>query len=51
MLMGTETIKEAEALKLWSAVASAVTVTVEPTMVEIWSGLGTTNVRLPPTAE
>lgn len=41
MVIGAVTVNIAEALKLWSAVASAVTVTVAPTILGIWSGPGT----------
>lgn len=45
------TVNEVEALKLWSAVAYAVMVTVLPTIVGITSGPGTTNVVVTPDAE
>jgi hypothetical protein len=41
-VIGAVTVKVAWALKLWSAVANAVTITVPPTMNGIWSGPGTT---------
>jgi hypothetical protein len=44
MLSGSVTRNEADALKLWSAVASAVRIIVDPTIPGICSGPGTTNV-------
>jgi hypothetical protein len=41
-VIGSVTVKLAWALKLWSAEASAVIVTVPPIMEGIWSGPGTT---------
>jgi hypothetical protein len=49
--MGSVTVNEAKALKLWSAVAKAVMVTVLPTMVGITIGPGTTKVVGKPDAE
>ena len=48
---GAATTKEANALKLWSAVAKAVRVTVVPTMVGICAGPGTINVKGAPGSE
>ncbi len=45
------TVNEAEALKVWSAVAKAVMITVLPTIVGMSNGPGTTNVCLAPAAE
>ena len=47
----TVTVNSATALKLWSAVGYAVIVTVEPTILGIMSGVGTTNAVLPPAME
>jgi hypothetical protein len=51
MLSGSVAVNEAEALKVWSAVAKAVKVTVDPTIPGIWSGPGTMKVTGAPDAE
>jgi hypothetical protein len=51
MVIWSVTVKVAWALKLWSALANAVIVTVPPTMPGIWSGPGTMKDLGPPDAE
>jgi hypothetical protein len=50
-VMGAVTINEAVALKLWSAVAYAVSVTVAPTRLGNDTGPGTMKVTVPPAEE
>jgi len=49
--IGADTWKLVTALKLWSAVANAVIVTVLPTMPKNWVGGGITKFTVPPEAE
>jgi hypothetical protein len=51
IVTGAVTINEAVALKLWSAVAYAVIVTIDPTRVGNSAGPGTINVMVPPAGE
>ena len=51
IVIGMVTVDKAEALNLWSAVANAVKVMVESTILGIWIGEGTKNVVLPPGSE
>jgi uncharacterized protein (DUF983 family) len=50
-VMAAVTVNIAVALKLWSAVAYAVTVTVEPTMLGNCKGPGAKNAKPPPEVE